>query len=343
MSDTSSGNDPFSLWVSGSEPVRELQKYVESVTSKDSGCFIPEEDRIAVFDMDGTILSENNPGDIEWVMYLRRVLNDPSYTPSEEQKRMAEEMIEAIRTGVKKPGFTERKNNCNAKAFSGMTVSEYRQYVERFLSGPSGTFEGAARKNLFYLPMVQIIEYLKSKGFTVFVCSATESLNVRTTLSGAVDIPPNQIIGTDYLLVASRQGEKDGLDYILGKDEELVYTDKVLMVASGLNKVVKLIQSIGKRPVLAFGNGTGDYSMLTFVSENPEYRSMSFMLLADDSVRDYGNPERTVPLRKHAEEMGWPVISVKNDFRTIYGNGIKPRYKDISGFFSEVLDGRYAG
>ena len=73
--------------------------------------------------------------------------------------------------------------------------------------------------------------------------------------------------------------------------------------------------------------------MLTYVSENPRYDSMSFILCADDAVRDYGNAERTVQFKEYAEKMGWGVISMKDDFNRIYAEGIVPKFKDAYDFF----------
>ena len=322
----------FSAWRDGARPVEELRRFVESALDPSDPGFIPPEDRIAVFDMDGTILSENNPGDIEWAMYLRRVLFDPGYVPDDEQRDLAEEMIKVIRTGVKGPGFTQRKNRCNARAFKGMSVDEYRKYVSDFISEPSSTYEGASRRNLFYEPMMQLVRYLEESGFEVFVCSATEALSVRTTLAGT-GIPPYRVIATEYSLTASGRGDIDAVNYVMRPYDRLIYTGEIVTVASGMNKVTKLAHGLGKRPVIAFGNGSGDYSMLTYVSSNPAHKGKCFMLIADDSERDYGSVERTASVRAHAEEEGWTIISMKDDFERIYDGCVRPRYKDIGELF----------
>ena len=85
--------------------------------------------------------------------------------------------------------------------------------------------------------------------------------------------------------------------------------------------------------MIAFGNGSGDYSMLTYVSSNPAHKGKCFMLIADDSERDYGSVERTASVRAHAEEEGWTIISMKDDFERIYDGCVRPRYKDIGELF----------
>ncbi len=328
----------FDRWTEGSAPIEEIRKFAEAASDPGSEGYIPKKDRIAVFDMDGTILSENNPGDMEWALYLHRIYSDPGYRATQEQKDLAEEMVQVIRTGIKPPGFTARKNRCNAEAFDGMTVGQYVAYIKDFISRPSDTYDGARRRDLFYLPMVQLMEYLAACGFTVFICSATEIINVRTTIEGIIDIPMHQVIGTEYLITASGQGDADGMSYVMDWNDDLIYTSRIQLVASGMNKVIKLIQGIGQCPAIAFGNGSGDFSMLTYVSQNPFYKGKCFMLLADDDVRDYGKPETAAKLREQAEEMGWSVISMKEDFKTIYREGIKPKFRDIGEVFG---DGRF--
>ena len=90
-----------------------------------------------------------------------------------------------------------------------------------------------------------------------------------------------------------------------------------------MNKVSLLARELGKKPVLSFGNSTGDTSMAVYVTSDNPYRSEAFMLVADDDVRDYGNPEKAEELRKKWEDYGWTVISMKNDFSTIYGEDVK--------------------
>ena len=104
-----------------------------------------------------------------------------------------------------------------------------------------------------------------------------------------------------------------------------------------MNKVTAIMREIGKQPVLAFGNTSGDTSMNLFtITDNP-YRSAAFMLIADDDVRDYGHPEKAEELRARWEGYGFNVISMRNDFRTIYGENVTK-----TGVFrwTEELSGR---
>ena len=89
-----------------------------------------------------------------------------------------------------------------------------------------------------------------------------------------------------------------------------------------MNKVLQIAREIGKQPVLSFGNSSGDYSMHMYTISNNPYKSAAFMLIADDEQRDYGNEKKVQPLKEKWEESGFHVISMKNDFRTIYGDEV---------------------
>ncbi|MBO5496898.1 MAG: hypothetical protein J5967_05790, partial [Oscillospiraceae bacterium] len=105
--------------------------------------------------------------------------------------------------------------------------------------------------------------------------------------------------------------------------DQVVRTDKLIIKNLKMNKVLQIVQDIGQKPVLSFGNSSGDVSMHMYtISDNP-YRSAAFMLIADDEVRDYGSAEKVAPLKQKWEESGFNVISMKNDFRTIYGDDVK--------------------
>jgi hypothetical protein len=88
-------------------------------------------------------------------------------------------------------------------------------------------------------------------------------------------------------------------------------------------KVDAIVREIGQQPVLAFGNSSGDASMLTYVLSENANPSAAFMVLADDDEREYGDPEEAKEERATWEEAGYTVISMRDDFGTIYGNGVE--------------------
>ncbi|MBQ9264393.1 MAG: DUF3574 domain-containing protein [Clostridia bacterium] len=104
--------------------------------------------------------------------------------------------------------------------------------------------------------------------------------------------------------------------------EDVRRTDQLLIKNLKTNKVLQIAQEIGQRPVLSFGNSSGDTSMHNYVIGNNPYRSAAFMLVADDNVRDYGDPEKAAGLKEKWEAAGYQVISMANDWKTIYGEDV---------------------
>jgi hypothetical protein len=126
----------------------------------------------------------------------------------------------------------------------------------------------------------------------------------------------------DVAMEATHQGDTDGLDYVYSADDEVIRTDKLLIKNLKMNKVCQIVQEIGRQPVLSFGNSSGDVSMHNYTIHNNKYKSAAFMLIADDSERDYGDAEKVQPLKEKWEENGYNVISMRDDFRTIYGDDV---------------------
>ena len=209
-----------------------------------------------------------------------------------------------------------------AKAFAGMTLDEYADFITRFLLKDADGFEGMTYAEAFYLPMAEVVEYLQENGFKCFVVSGSDRFIVRTFIEGMLDIPSENIIGSDTALEASGQGSTDGIEYVFTGDDKLVRTDRFLIKDLKTNKVLQIAQEIGKQPVLSFGNSSGDVSMNNYALLNNPYRSAVFQLVADDDVRDYGNHEKGEALRKQWEDLAYNVISMRDDWKTIYGEAV---------------------
>ena len=131
----------------------------------------------------------------------------------------------------------------------------------------------------------------------------------------------------DVTLKARGQGDLDGLEYTFTSDDAVVRTDELLIKNVKMNKVSQLAQELGKQPVLSFGNSSGDESMGVYTTANNPHYSKAFMLIADDDKRDYGNPEKAMKKAEKWREYGWCVISMKDDFKTIYGGNVKKTSK----------------
>lgn len=308
----------FPSWNSDSEVLSEIISYVESVTDESADTFIPSEDRIAVFDLDGTLFCETFPIYFDWLVYTEYVLNTPSYSATEEQKQLAYDILTAAETGVIPHDMERRHAQLSAEAFAGLSVTDFEEFVRGMMQTPAEGFDGLLRGDAFYQPMLEIVDYLLSKGFIVYIVSGTDRLEIRTLIADKIAIPPRQVIGMDVDLIASGQGETDGLDYVYSSDDVLVRSDRLNLKSVKMNKVTLIAREIGAQPVLAFGNSSGDVSMAVLTTSNNPYPSAAFMVVNDDPVREKGSEAKAESLYSLFSSYGWSTISMKDDFSIIY-------------------------
>lgn len=324
---TIDGDQALTLWTDQAPLKKELVSYVEDVTKEGSANFIPIQDRIAVFDLNGTLFCETDPIYFDWSMYVYRVLEDPQYKDkaSKDQIEIANQIKEAIKTGTIPKDFEEEQAKANAQVYKNMTPEEFAKYINEFKNQPAAGYQGMTKGQAFYKPMVEVFNYLTANDFTCYICSGTDRFEIRTIAEGNLDIPANRIIGSDNSLVADHQGEKDHLDYVYDKDDKLVFSGELTANNIRMNKVTAMMKEIGTQPVLSFGNSSGDYSMAEFVTSNNPYQSKAFMVCCDDLERENGNQEKADTMAATCKEKGWTPISMKNDWTTIYGDGVSKK------------------
>ena len=313
----------FTLW-NQCEALSVLQEYVTDVTNPNSRNFIKEEDRIVTFDMDGTFVGELYPSYFEYNMLEYRVLDDPTYKDiaPEDVRETAQEIRDFVRNGKKLPDHFDMKHAyAAAKAYAGMTLAEFDAYVKAYAAKPANGFKGMTYGESFYKPMLQVFDYLRANGFTFYVISGSDRFICRA-LVDAIGIEPNRVIGMDVKLRSRKQGSEEGVNYTMDKEEDLIRTDELIIKNLKTNKVLQITQEIGKVPVLSFGNSGGDCAMHNYCLSN-KYRCEAFMLIADDEARDHANREKALNLGTQWRESGYHVISMRDDFKTIYGDGVE--------------------
>ena len=247
---------------------------MKEITDEKSDSFIPVENRIAVFDMDGTLCCETDPGYFDHKLLYHRVMEDPDYKDkaSAEEKETAKIIEEYFKTGEYPKGLDVKHGKAVATAFKGMTPDEFDAYVKAYRDQPMESYDGMTNGQAFYKPMLQVIDLLKANDFT--------------------------------------------------HDDKLVTGGDFLIKNLKMNKVTVIQQEIGQQPVLSFGNSSGDGAMANFTITNNKYKSAAFMLCCDDTERENGNTEKAEKMRKSCEENGWTAVSMKNDWTTIYGDGV---------------------
>lgn len=314
----------FKLW-NDCDSLNALIEYVEDVTNKKSPNYIPVEDRIVTFDMDGTFIGELYPSYFEYNMLEYRVLDDPDYKgkASESELAAANAIRDFVRTGKPLPDhFDLVHGRAAAKAYAGMTIPEFDAYVKNFAKMTPNGFEGMTYAESFYKPMLEVFDYLTANNFTFYVVSGSDRFICRA-LVDSLGIAPNRVIGMDVLLKSDNQGDEEGVDYTFKTSDTLLRTDVLLIKNLKTNKVKNIAQEIGKVPVLSFGNSGGDSAMHNYCLANTKYKTRAFMLIADDDEDDHANREKALKLGQQWKEAGYIVISMRDDFKTIYGENVK--------------------
>ncbi|MBQ6531321.1 MAG: haloacid dehalogenase-like hydrolase, partial [Clostridia bacterium] len=281
--------DPLSLWTDDAQLKVKLTNYIDEITDITSDKYIPEEDRVAVFDFDGTLFCETDPNYFDYCLLKYRVLDDPEYKDkaSDFEKEVANKIKEQNETGASFKGLEVDHGKAVASAFKGMTNAEFNDYIQEFKKQPMPSYEGMTRGGGYYKPMLEVVDYLKANDFDVYVVSGTDRFIVRGIIDNSpLELLNRKIIGSDETLVASGQGDSDGLDYTFTGDDKLVTGGEFIIKNLKMNKVSVIMQEIGQQPVLSFGNSTGDSSMAKYVTTNNPYESLAFMLCCEDIERE---------------------------------------------------------
>lgn len=317
--------DALSLWTADAEAKAKLTEFVKAAVTEGGEGYIPVENRIAVFDLDGTLFCETDPNYFDYTLLVHRVMEDPDYIDhaSGYEIETAHKIMEQNETGASFSGLEVDHGKCIASSFAGMTPEQFNDYIQEFKKLPMPSYDGMTRGEGWYKPMLEVVDYLQANDFTVYVVSGTDRLIVRGIVyDSPLNVPPRQIIGSDETLVTPDQGDTDGLEYVFDENDQLVLGGVFLTKNLKMNKVSVIAQEIGVQPVLSFGNSTGDSSMAEYVTTNNEYPSLAFMLCCDDTERENGNIEKADKMYSLCEEYDWVPISMKNDWTTIYGEGV---------------------
>lgn len=328
----------FKYWDENSEVLKSLKDFVSCVTSESSDDFVPAEERVAVFDLDGTLICETAPTYFEWYLLIKRVFDDINYQPSEELYNYALEVSLAIANQEIPAEMDWGEAWAQNAAFVGMTLDEYADYVRDFSLTDVNGYNGMQWGEAFYLPMVEVVSYLAANDFKTYIVSGSERHLVRVLANGVLQIETNHIIGSDIETFATGQGDTKGMDYVFKETDDIIRGNLVTKNLK-MNKVSSIVREIGIRPILAFGNSTGDFSMFQYTTSNQKRTGMAFCVLADDTVRENGNPKKAASIKDRCAEEGWFTISMSEDWKTIYGDDVERNpADDIFGPMDEPVE-----
>lgn len=315
----------FQFWNDDSPTKQKIIEFVEDVTNPFSENYIPPEDRIATFDMDGTFYCETAPIYFQEAMFLHRVLEDKNYTAPKKLTALAKKIQPKV---LAKQKLTPAENKAYFEgltaAYAGMTDEEYRTYVREFMNDNETGLTNLKRGEAFYLPMVEIISYLTNNGFNVYIDSACGVSTTRELVNGVIPIQFDRIVASDFVYTSTGMGKDAPKNHFYDRYKEKIVISGNPIIENGKTvKIFSILNQIGKKPVLAFGNSSGDSGMLEYTLQNNKYRSMSFFVICDDTVRELGNPARAKSDTALALKRGWNPISMRDEFKTIYGDNVK--------------------
>ena len=308
----------FEYWNDG-EVLTSLKSYVTTISNDKSKDYIPVEDRIAVFDMDGTLACETYYTYYDTMMFIEYCTVDHPEKVSPELKEIAESI---------KPGYLADENLARnfAKAYAGMTVNEFYDYVVSFGQKRTQSFLNMRYIDNFYLPMVELVHYLYDHDFTIYVISGTERTTTRAIVANSPIrdyVTPNHVIGTDFeVKVKGHESESSNMDFKYANGDDLVLTGGFIQKNLNANKSIYIEREIGQRPVLAFGNSGSDTSMMNYaIDDRNPYLAQAYMIVADDNVREWGTQDWATKSADYIAK-GYTPISMKNDFAKIYPDNI---------------------
>jgi len=303
------GGDPLPSWNDGANK-QAILKFVDSVTREGSPTFVPAPERIAVFDNDGTLWSEQ-PMYFQFIFMMDYVkanaAQHPEWRDDPVFKAMAANDHAALQAMGEKPLL-----EFLFKAHSGMSDEAYDKTVREWLATARHAKFNRPYTELVYQPQLELLAYLRSKGFKTFIVSGGSVEFMRPWAERVYGIPPEQVVGTQIAMKPDLSSGKP----VLMREPKIDFID------DGPLKPVGIYKHIGRRPILAFGNSDGDWQMLQYTMAGPGAR-MALIVHHDDAEREfaYDRQSRIGKLDKAWDEAtakGWNVVSMRRDWKRIF-------------------------
>jgi len=306
---------PLPSW-NDAAPKKAIIAFVAKVTKEGSTDFVPPAERIAVFDNDGTLWSEQ-PVPVQLYFALDRVRTLAPQHPEWKGKEPFASLLKGdLKTAL--AGGDHAILELIVATHTGMTTTEFERIVSDWIATARHPKTGKLFTEMVYQPMLEVLAYLRANGFKTYIVSGGGIEFMRPWAERVYGIPPEQVIGSS---VKTKLESRDG-KAVLVRLPELNFNDDKAGKPVGIN------QHIGRRPVLAFGNSAGDREMLEYTQSGGGAR-LGLLVLHDDAAREYAyGPARGLPdvqlgafppeLDEQARKSGWTVASMKDDWKTVF-------------------------
>ena len=300
--DLSSWND--------TESKKAIIQFVEKVTDPSNSDFVPVEDRIAVFDNDGTLWSEQ-PYYFQLGFMLDRVKALAPQHPEWRDKEPFKSILEGKLDGIAKSG-EKGVVELGMVTHAGMTTDEFSKIVTDWFASAKHPKTEQPYNRMTFVPMRELLDYLRANDFKTYIVSGGGVEFMRPITEEAYGIPPEQVIGssikTQYALEADVP--------VLKRLPEIDFID------DGPGKPVGINRTIGRRPIFIAGNSDGDYEMLRWGTTG-KLPSLGIIVHHTDAKREYAY-DRHSPFGKldkaldEAKSHNWLVIDMKTDWNKVY-------------------------
>lgn len=303
-------SDPLPSWNTGASK-KAIIEFVTKTTKEGTTDFVPEADRIATFDNDGTLWSEQ-PIYFQVAFAIDQVKAMAPQHPEWKTQQPFKALLEDdMKTAL--AGGAEGLLPVLAVTHTGMTTEAFEQTVKDWMATATHPITKKHYNTMIYQPMVELLQYLRANGYKTFIVSGGGIDFMRPWIEQAYGIPPYQVVGSS------------------GKMKyEMVDGKPVIMKLAELNfnndddgKPIGIHEYIGKRPVFAAGNSDGDYEMLEWTTSATGYPRFGMFVHHTDAEREYaydrgshiGKLEKGLD---DAAKNNWTIVDMKNDWAKIY-------------------------
>jgi phosphoserine phosphatase len=312
--------DVLPAWNDGATK-QAIVDFVRRVSTPGSDDFVSAEERVAVFDNDGTLWCER-PAYIQLDFIVRRLAamaeDDPSLRDRQPWQAARQNDLAWFGAAVAKhyQGDDTAVQEMMAglvAAHAGITVEEFEQAANAFLRSERHPTLDRSYLDCGYAPMVELLRYLEANGFTCYIASGGGRDFMRPITEEMYGIPRERVIGST---IGLRYEDDDGGGNVVRQTELEVFDD-------GPEKPVRIWSRIGRRPILAAGNSNGDIPMLHFTRHGSR-PSLQLLLLHDDADREFAYTTGAEHALAIAEQDGWIVVSIKNDWNRVFPPTAEP-------------------
>jgi phosphoglycolate phosphatase-like HAD superfamily hydrolase len=301
--------DPLPSWSAGAAKSA-IVDFVDRVTRKDGTDLIPPSERIAVFDNDGTLWCEQ-PLYVQLFFVIDRV---KALAPEHPEWKSQEPFASILRGDLKAAlaGGEKGLAELVLATHSGMTTEEFSWTVGEWISSAKHPKTGRHYTEMVYRPMLELLAYLRAKGFKTYIVSGGGVEFMRPWTERVYGIPPEQVIGTYGELAFEMKDGKPALRKL----------PKIGLIDDKEGKPIGIQTFIGRRPIFVFGNSDGDHEMLQWVAAGAGPRFMG-LVHHTDAGREWAY-DRESPIGRldkawdDAVKNGWTVVDMKADWEEIY-------------------------